>query len=122
MGVVDRINLLAKNKGIKNMHQLSKAAGIPYSTLDHLYRTNGEADIKLPTLRRLAEALGTSMDYLANGGVTGHANDTLSEKAYQNARKYDRLDDSGQSLVDCVIDHEMKRLKIDAIDYECVTR
>lgn len=118
MGILERINLLATNKGIKNVYQLSKATGIPYSTLDHLYRTNGEADIKLPTLRKLAEALGVSMEYLANGGVTGQQNDTLSEKAYQNAVKYDRLDSDGQSLVDYVIDHEIKRLKLDVMDYE----
>ncbi len=115
MGILDRINLLAKNKGIKNMSQLSKVTGIPYSTLDHLYKTNGEADIKLPTLRKLAENLGVSMGYLANGGVTGRV-DTLSEKAYQVAVRYGRLDEDGQSLVDCVIDHELRRLHYIELD------
>lgn len=110
MEMLDRIDMLSRNKGFKNISQLSKAANIPYSTLDHLYRTNGTAEIKLPTVRKLAECLGVSMEYLVNGGSIDAA---LSEKALSVAAKYERLDEDGQSLVDLVINRELKRLHLD---------
>lgn len=66
MDFLQRIDQLAKAKGIKNRAQLAEKSGIPYTTLDNLYRL-GYENVKLTTLRKLADCLGCSLDYLVYG-------------------------------------------------------
>lgn len=55
MDFLDRLRDLSKKKGIMNNMQLSKASGVPYTTIDGFYRV-GYDNAKLSTLRKLAEA------------------------------------------------------------------
>jgi len=66
MDFLQRIDQLANAKGIKNRAQLAEKSGIPYTTLDNLYRL-GYENIKLTTLRKLADCPGCSLDYLVYG-------------------------------------------------------
>lgn len=84
MNMLDKIELLSKIKGIKNRHQLSTLTGIPYTTLDGLYK-KGYENIRLPTLRTLASFFGVSMEYLVNDDLENPKNhgDQLGENQKQ---------------------------------------
>lgn len=63
--LTEKIDLLCKKKGISNRMQLSRLAGIPYTTLDSLYRIGCE-NIKLSTLKKLSSCLDVPVSYLVN--------------------------------------------------------
>jgi transcriptional regulator with XRE-family HTH domain len=69
MNMPEKIDLLSQKKGIKNRRQLAEFTGIPYTTLDGLYK-KGHEGIRLPTLRTLAHFFGVSMEYLSNDALT----------------------------------------------------
>ena len=58
--------LMAERKINKN--QLSKEAGIPYTTIDGFYK-KGTDNIKLSTLKKLAAYFDCSLDYLADDDI-----------------------------------------------------
>jgi len=62
----------------KNKLTLSKEAGIPYTTLISFY-DKGTHNVKLSTLRKLAEYLGYSIDYLTNDALEIYAEPTTQQ-------------------------------------------
>lgn len=66
MDFIKRMEDLMQEKGITNNSELSKLCDIPYTTIDGFYK-KGVDNIKLTTLRKLADGLGCTMDYLATG-------------------------------------------------------
>ena len=70
MDFLDRLRMLARNKGLDNNMQLSKASGVPYTTLDNFYR-NGYENVKLSTLKKLAACLDCTIEYLVNADFSG---------------------------------------------------
>ena len=68
MDFLDRLRDLSKKKGIMNNMQLSKASGVPYTTIDGFYRV-GYDNAKLSTLKKLAKTLDCTLEYLVNGDV-----------------------------------------------------
>lgn len=56
-------------KGV-NKAQLSRETGIPYSTIDSLYK-KGYENIKLSTLRKLANYFNCSLDFLVDDEIQG---------------------------------------------------
>lgn len=101
MDMLDRITeLMEMHKDSKA--SLSRNAGIPYTTIDGLYKRRCD-NIYISTVRKICDYYGVTLDYLVLG------NDGLSKEAVVCAAKYDRLDDSGRELIDLVIDHELER-------------
>lgn len=72
MSLIVRLTDLMMKKGI-NRHQLSKETGIPYSTIASLY-DKGFENIKLSTLKKLADYFGCSLDYLVDDDVQSRLN------------------------------------------------
>lgn len=68
MNMLDKIDLLMREKSIKNKMQLAQRAGIPYSTLTSMF-SKGYEKVKLPTVQALCDVLGCSLDYLCNDSV-----------------------------------------------------
>jgi len=66
---LNKLEILMKEKNIENINQLSKETGIPYTTIDGFYK-KGTENIKLSTLRKLAEYFNCSLDFLADDKVT----------------------------------------------------
>jgi transcriptional regulator with XRE-family HTH domain len=58
-----------REKKIVNINQLSKETGIPYTTIDGFYK-KGTENIKLSTLKKLAEYFNCSLDYLVDDKIT----------------------------------------------------
>lgn len=63
MGLVDTLERFMKEKGIKSKMQLAKEAGIPYMTVVNFWE-KGTENVKLSTLRKLAEYIGCTLDEL----------------------------------------------------------
>ena len=51
-----------------NKNSLSKACDIPYTTNDNWYK-RGYEGLKLPTLKKLADFFGTTLDYWSNDEI-----------------------------------------------------
>ena len=62
---LDILNELMKTNGY-NKNSLAKESGIPYTTIVGFY-SKGTDNVKLSTLRKLADFFGVSLDYLING-------------------------------------------------------
>ena len=62
MTFLDKLNYLMEKRSI-NKNVLSQLSGIPYTTIDGLYK-KGYENTKLSTVRKLARALDVSLDYL----------------------------------------------------------
>lgn len=61
---IEKLDMLMDERGI-NRSQLSKASGVPYTTIVNFYE-KGSDNIKLSTLRRLADYFNVSLDYLVD--------------------------------------------------------
>lgn len=109
MDFLDRLRDLSKKKGIMNNMQLSKASGVPYTTIDGFYRV-GYDNAKLSTLRKLAEALDCTLEYLVNG-TSEDVEDTLAteDEMQRLVIPYRTLDDAGKSLVEYVLAYAVSR-------------
>lgn len=68
MDFIEKISLLKKKSGLNN-RTLSIQSGIPYSTIDFLYK-KGYENIKLGTLKKLAAFFDVSIDYLVRDEIT----------------------------------------------------
>lgn len=64
MDFLEKLNTLMIKNNL-NKSTLSKACGIPYTTIDGWYK-KGYEGLKLTTLRRLSAFFGTSLDFWAN--------------------------------------------------------
>ena len=65
MSFTDKLENLMNENGINNKSELSKLSGIPYTTIDGFYK-KGSDNIKLSTLKKLAECLHCSLDFLVD--------------------------------------------------------
>ncbi|NMM52126.1 helix-turn-helix domain-containing protein [Paenibacillus aquistagni] len=63
MSLTEKLNELMEIEGI-NRAELSKGSGVPYTTIVALF-DKGADNIKLSTLRKLADYFGVSLDDLA---------------------------------------------------------
>ena len=105
MNFLDRIDQLLEERHL-NKNQLATHTGIPVSTVYGWYK-KGYGSITLPTLLKLSEFFGCSMEYLVNGDPESEA--SPSSSALDIARKFDRLDEHSQAIVSALIDMELRR-------------
>ena len=63
MNMLQTLDRLMNEKGL-NRSRLAQSSGIPYTTIDGLYK-KGFENVKFSTLLKLARALGVSLDELA---------------------------------------------------------
>lgn len=67
MTFLEKLEVLMVSKNI-NKRQLSIGSGIPYSTIDNLWK-KGYENIKLSTLKSLASYFGVSLDFLVRDNI-----------------------------------------------------
>lgn len=80
MNLLERLDELKKLTGDNN-NTLSKKTGIPYTTIDGLYK-KGYENIKLSTLKTLCEYFDVSIDYMVYG--TGTPDEKLLVTLYDS--------------------------------------
>ena len=66
MSLTDKLDELMALNGIKNKAELARLSGIPYTTIDGIYK-KGSENLKLSTLKSLCRVLGCSLDELVTG-------------------------------------------------------
>lgn len=76
MSFIERLELQMEKNNISNKSELSRLSGIPYTTIDGFYK-KGSDNIKLSTLRKLADCLHCSLDYLVDDNSASQV-DTLA--------------------------------------------
>ncbi len=115
MTFTEKLDLLLSEHKIR-ISDLSRNSGIPYTTIDGFYK-KGCNNIKLSTLKTLADYFGVSIDYLANDeydddyGLNNEENDIIN--------KYRVLDETGKTQVKSVVDSNYERVtKISELDDE----
>lgn|GEM_PF-679558 len=99
MNFLERIDELLRIRDL-NKNQLAAQTGIPVSTIYGWYK-KGYGSITLPTLLKLSEFFGCSMEYLVNGAKD--IQKTPSPAALDVARRYDTLSESAQKLISAVV-------------------
>lgn len=114
MDFLEKLNLLmAQNNYNKN--SLSKASGIPYTTIDNWYK-RGYDNLQLPTVKKLCSFFHTSLDFWLKEDVTdpnyGKASGFKVEYSEaEHIKKYRSLDSIGKETVDFILDREAIRSK-----------
>ena len=105
MNILEKIDFLMKQKGIKNRAELSELSGIPYSTITGFY-AKGYDKMKLSTLKTLARLFGVSTDYLGrdeitdpNYGLTVPEAPALAPDEYQLLDDYRTFNDEGKEKI-----------------------
>lgn len=115
MNLLDKLDYLMSDQGL-NRHKLSQISGVPYTTIDGLYK-KGFENTKISTIRKLAHALGVSVDYLVGEQDEKEA-PGITPEAMKVAKDYDELPAWGQHMVRTVIDDV--REGVDSMDAEPV--
>lgn len=109
MDYIDRIKQLKNEQKITN-DRLSEMTGIPLGTLSKILAGISDSP-KLANIVSIAEALGTSLDYIVNGIEQNHHNYTLSEDEIELIEDYRSLDGFGRELTRMVIAKEGERVQ-----------
>lgn len=100
MDFLDRLKLLM-NKYDDNNSTLAKKSGIPYTTIDGLFKRGWEK-AQTSTIMRICDYYNVSMDYMVYGA------EKLSSDALIVAAKYDTVSAYGKAIIDCVLEQENK--------------
>lgn len=94
---------LEREKRDLSKGELSKMIGLHYSQLGRYERN--EASPKSEVLKKLANALDLTTDYLMNGSLSELANDRISDKKLISSfQKISTLSDESQKVVLALID------------------
>lgn len=67
MNITEKLDYLMSERNM-NKSLLSKETGIPYTTIDGFYK-KGTDNIKLSTLRKLADCFNITLDEIADDGI-----------------------------------------------------
>ena len=107
MNMLQTLDRLMSEKSL-NRSRLAQQSGVPYTTIDGLYK-KGFENVKFSTLLKLAKALGVSLDELV-GDDAPLGKQKLDHDDLTVARDYHELDKHGKRLVRLVLDEEKLRL------------
>lgn len=118
MNFLEKLDLLIKSRNI-NKHVLSQLSGIPYTTIDGWYK-KGYEGAKLPTVQKLADFFGTTIDYLVRDEIEDicyglQSNSNFSEEELKHVKIYRTLNESGRQKVneymDLLLESEKFRIR-----------
>lgn len=68
MNMIEKLQLMMDERSLK-VADVAKGANIPYTTVDGIFK-KGYENIRKPTLKKLADFFGVSMEYLVTDEVT----------------------------------------------------
>lgn len=112
MDFLEKLNYLMESNHL-NKSTLSKACDIPYTTVDGWYK-RGYEGLKLPTLKKLSNYFGISLDYWADDELTEpvpiRAYDLVLTKGELSLiESYRALNPEVQSIIKQIIDYESQK-------------
>lgn len=120
MNFLEKLDFLMQRHNL-NIHTLSKASGIPYSTIMGWYKKeNGYDNIKLSQLKKLRSFFHVSLEYLAYDEITDFTcgtSDGLAPEDKDLVEKYHGLDAGHKGIVNAVLNiNEENRTNTDTPD------
>jgi transcriptional regulator with XRE-family HTH domain len=86
MSLTVKLTDLMQERGI-NRAELAKGSGVPYTTIVALF-DKGADNIKLSTLRKLAEYFGVTLDDLAGTGDSNLGSDVQTIAAHHDGNEW----------------------------------
>ena len=95
MDFLDRLKMQMDKDGDNNS-SLAKKSGIPYTTIDGLFKRGWEK-AQISTIQRICEYYHLPLDYMVYG------EETLSADAIRVAANYDMLSEYGKQLIECIL-------------------
>ena len=113
MSLIKKVEAYLSTNHLKRS-DLARVSSIPYTTIDGLYK-KGAHNIKLSTLRKLAQTMNCTIDYLVSDELPENANHAMnvSSKEMSMLKKYRILDDRGKKTAERIITHEYSMSKKD---------
>ncbi|MBQ8618226.1 MAG: helix-turn-helix transcriptional regulator [Clostridia bacterium] len=90
MTFIEKLDALMSEK-LLNKSTLSKACGIPYTTIDGWYK-KGVSDLKMSTLKKLTAYFGLSLDYWLDDDIEETKNSPAPEGTEEREREIDSLE------------------------------
>lgn len=119
MNFIDKLNMLMETKNLKRS-DLSRGSGLSYTTIDGLYK-KGFDNMKLQTLKAIADYFEVSIDYLVNDDFVEIEGADSDEQRL--LAKYRELDDMGRRAVNTELNlhyDRVMRLKSRLLDGEYI--
>ncbi|MDR0964502.1 MAG: helix-turn-helix domain-containing protein [Clostridium sp.] len=119
MDFLEKLDFLMKREGY-NKHSLAEASGIPYTTIDGIYK-RGYDRLQLPTIKRISNFFGTTLDYWVLDDITDpdygkYRTFEVNSQEREIVTKYRDMDVYGKDLVETVVEKEWKRVKESTTD------
>lgn len=110
MNFLEKLDFLM-NKYQLNKHTFSQASGIPYTTIDGIYK-KGYEGIRLSTIKKISEYFNTTIDYLINDEITDPNYDKtfgveISSAELELLEKYRKLSPHAQETIRMLMDREI---------------
>lgn len=115
MSLTKKINAYLSSNNLKRS-DLARVSNIPYTTIDGLYK-KGASNIKLSTLKKLAQTMNCTIDYLVSEELPDQADHAMnvSSKEMSMLKKYRILDDRGKKMAERIITYEYSMSKKDSV-------
>lgn len=112
MNFLEKLDYMMAKRNL-NKRSLAMLSDVPYTTIVTFYK-NGYENTKLTTIRKLAEALDVSLDYLLVDSITDEdygktAGFTLNHNEMLLVRKFRALDEYGAKAVKMMLNCEYER-------------
>ena len=107
---LDNLEYLMKERNV-NKHELALQSGVPYTTIISFWKV-GYDNVRLPTIQKLAEYFGVTIDYLVMGKSTVV---TPAEEIIINAyRQHPELHDVVKRIL--MVDNQAPTIEQDIAD------
>lgn len=97
MSLTDKLDKLMLEKKISKL-QLSKESDIPYTTIVGFY-TKGTDNVKLSTLRKLADYFQCSLDYLVDDNCCKNFEDDIDSEVKELTDMIFNLDEEDKNAI-----------------------
>lgn len=111
MSLIKKVESYLSTNSLKRS-DLARVSSIPYTTIDGLYK-KGAKNIKLSTLKKLAQTMNCTIDYLVSEEILEQSNHAMdvSSKEMSMLKKYRILDERGKKIAERIITYEYSMSK-----------
>jgi hypothetical protein len=103
MDFLDRLRVLMEKHGDNNS-TLAKKSGIPYTTIDGLFKRGWEK-AQISTIQKICNHYNVTLDYMVYGAWK------LSEESLIIAAQYESISPYGKAMIDCIVEQD-KNFKV----------
>lgn len=107
MNFIEKLDMLMEKRGMRRS-DLARGSGLPYTTIDGLFK-KGADNLKLQTLRSIADYFGVSIDYLVYDDFVDL--ECADDEERRILARYKELDGMGKKSVMMTLDSHYERVQ-----------